>query len=135
MLLKFIRSLLLGMLLSVTVALATAAGEGRDKSPFDFSWVTYLWVIVWAVAGGMVSFYRKMKEGHVRAFNFTEFIGELVTSGFAGLLTFWLCEAAEINKLLAAVFIGISGHMGSRVIFLLEKYTGERLEKFTEAKP
>jgi len=51
-----------------------------------------------------------------------EIIGELTTSGFAGVMTFWLCEAADINGLITAVLIGISGHMGGRAIFIIEKW-------------
>ena len=93
-----------------------------EKDPANYSFLTYAWVTGLATLGGAVNFLRKVKEGSARAVNFTEFIGELVTSGFAGLLTFWLCEAADFNKLLSAVLIGIAGHMGSRAIFMIEKW-------------
>jgi predicted CDP-diglyceride synthetase/phosphatidate cytidylyltransferase len=102
-----------------------------EKDPSNYSLITYLWVVALATAGGAVNFARKLKAGSVRAFNITEFMGEILTSGFAGLLTFWLCEAADINKLLSAVLIGISGHMGSRAIFRIEKW-GE--DKFGSVK-
>jgi hypothetical protein len=44
-----------------------------------------------------------------------------VTSAFAGLITFWLCEWAVVHPLLTAALVGISGHMGSRAIFKLER--------------
>lgn len=99
-----------------------------EKDPLNYGVVTYLWVFALAMLGGAVSFARKLRDGVSRAFNFSEFIGELVTSGFAGLLTFWLCEAADINKLVSAVLIGISGHMGSRAIFRVEKWAEERFK-------
>lgn len=98
-----------------------------DKDPTNYSLLTYAWVFSLAMLGGVVSFMRKVRDGVARTFNFTEFIGEIVTSGFAGLLTFWLCEAADLNKLVSAVLIGISGHMGSRAIFKLEKWAEEKL--------
>lgn len=98
-----------------------------DKDPSSYSMITYAWVVALAALGGTVNFMRKVKDGAARAFNFTEFIGELMTSGFAGLLTFWLCEWAGIDKMLSAVMIGISGHMGSRAIFKIEKWAEERL--------
>lgn len=97
-----------------------------DKDPTTYSLITYLWVVLLASIGGAVNFARKLKAGTVRAFNITEFIGELMTSGFAGVLTFWLCEYAEVKPLLAAVLIGISGHMGSRAIFRIEKWAEEK---------
>lgn len=93
-----------------------------EKNPFNYSLLIYLWVFALAALGGTVNFMRKVKEGAVRAFNITEFIGEMITSGFAGLLTFWLCEAADISPLVSAVLIGISGHMGSRAIFRIEQW-------------
>ena len=108
---------------------AHADAEARD--PFGYPVLTYLWVLLLAVFGGVVNFTRKLREGVVRAFNLTEFIGELVTSGFAGLLTFWMCEAAGVNKMLAAVLIGVSGHMGSRAIFRLEKWAEDKVSRGT----
>lgn len=98
----------------------------KTVGPFDYSVLTYLWVMGLSALGGIVSFMGKLKSGAARAFNLTEFIGELFTSGFAGLLTFWLCEAARINPLLSAVLIGISGHMGSRAIFAIEQWATDR---------
>lgn len=97
-----------------------------EKDPTNYGWLTYAWVFALAMLGGVVNFTRKLHEGSARAFNVTEFVGELVTSGFAGLLTFWLCEAADINRLMSAVLIGISGHMGSRAIFSIEKWAEDK---------
>lgn len=69
-----------------------------------------------------MNFVRKLQQGHVRAFNFVEFIGEIVTSAFAGVITFWLCENANMSPLLTAAFVGVSGHMGSRAIFMAENW-------------
>lgn len=99
-----------------------------EKDPLTYSTLTYLWVLILAAIGGAVNFIQKLKAGTARAFNLTELFGELMTSGFAGLLTFWLCEAAELNKLISAVLIGISGHMGSRAIFRLEKWAEDKFE-------
>lgn len=97
-----------------------------EKDPSNYPLITYLWVVGLATLGGAVNFVRTVKMGAARVFNITEFIGELMTSGFAGLLTFWLCEWAGIDKMLSAVLIGISGHMGSRAIFRMEKWAEER---------
>lgn len=110
---------LLVLFAALAAGVAWASGE---RNPFDFSVFTYVWVMSLSALGGVVNFSRKMREGQVRAFNVTEFIGELVTSAFAGLLTFWMCKGAGIDDLYAAVLIGISGHMGSRAIFGLERW-------------
>ena len=61
-----------------------------EKSPEAYSFITYGWVFALAILGGVVSFMRKLQEGHTRVFNLVEFIGEIVTSAFAGVLTFWM---------------------------------------------
>jgi LydA holin phage, holin superfamily III len=93
-----------------------------DKSPETFSYITYLWVLGLSALGGVVAFARKVREGHARAWNFAEFVGELVTSGFAGVMTFYMCEYSNFAPLLTASLVGIAGHMGSRAIFLLESF-------------
>jgi len=99
-----------------------------EKDPATYSWLTYAWVSSWAAMGGLVSYIRKVREGKARCFNFTELVGELVTSAFVGIGTFWICEYADLDPLLTAALIGICGHMGSRVIFLGEELLNQRLE-------
>lgn len=92
-----------------------------EKDPTHYALLTYAWVLALSLLGGVVNFARKVREGTSRRYNFSEFIGELVTSAFAGLITFWLCEWAAVHPLLTAALVGISGHMGSRAIFKLEQ--------------
>lgn len=99
------------------------------KDPTSYSWITYVLVGFLAIWGGVVGWIRKRNAGMARPFNIMELIGELLTSAFAGILTFWLCEAAEVNPLITAALIGISGHMGSRGIFLIEKWAEEKFSK------
>ncbi len=96
------------------------------KDPFNYSMITYIWVLLLSGFAGVVNFLGKLKAGAVRAFNLTEFIGEVVTSMLAGLITFWLTEAANLDKLVAAALIAVSGHMGSRAIFKIEKWAEEK---------
>ena len=100
-----------------------------DKDPSSFAWITYAWVIVLSVIGGVVNFMRKLTRGISRPFNIVELIGELVTSGFAGVLTFWLCVWSGVSPLLTGVIVGVAGHMGSRLIFILEEKLEQRLTK------
>lgn len=101
-----------------------------EKDPSNYSLITYAWVGIWAMFGGLVSYFRKVKEGVIHPFSITEFIGELATSAFVGIVTFWLCEAAEIKPLITAALVAISGHMGSRAIFLLERWIAKRFSQY-----
>jgi hypothetical protein len=101
-----------------------------EKDPTTYSLITYAWVTALAAWGGLVNFYRKVKSGETRVFNLIELVGEIATSAFAGLITFWLCEAAQFNPLVTAALVGISGHMGSQAIYQLERWAQVRFGKF-----
>lgn len=117
-------------MLGQAVAASMAVHEAM-RDPFAYPLVTYAWVIACACAGGIANFVAKVKAGDARAFNVAELVGEMFISGFVGLITFWLCEYANIDKLLSAVFIGISGHMGSRALFAAERYASRYFEQRT----
>lgn len=105
-----------------------------EKDPMNYSLLTYAWVMLLSAWGGLVSFLRKRREGKARPFNFMELVGELVTSAFAGVLTFWMCDAAGISPTMSAVLVGISGHMGSRAIFHLEQMAESRIATVANKK-
>jgi len=91
------------------------------KDPTSFSLLTYGWVIALSAWGGTVRFIRKVRAGHmsIKQAAFT-LIGEIVTSSFAGVVTFYLCQATEIPGLWTAVTVGVAGHMGGRALEPLE---------------
>lgn len=97
-----------------------------EKDPTTYGLITYAWVALLSAWGGAVSWIRKRKAGNTRPFNFMELVGELMTSAFAGVLTFWLCELSNTPPLLTAALVGISGHMGSRAIFQFEQWVEAR---------
>lgn len=93
-----------------------------DNGPFDAALiVTYGWVVGVSLAGGIASFYGKVKQGHARWVNLGELVGELVTSAIAGLITYWLCRASGVGEWWAAAFVAVAGHMGTRAMFLGER--------------
>ena len=88
--------------------------------------LTYAWVLGLATLGGAASFVRRVRSGESKYSNIIELIGELVVSAFAGLVTFFLCRTANFDEMLTAAFIAISGHMGTRIIFIFEAYLVKR---------
>ena len=100
------------------------------KDPTTYSWITYAWVLLLAGLGGVVSFARKVHSGRSHPWSVAEFLGELATSAFSGLITFYLCEATRIEPLWTAALVGISGHMGSRAIFQVEMILRNRFPNF-----
>ena len=90
------------------------------KDPLSYEFLTYCWVIVLAAWGGLASYVRKLRQGYIR-FSLAELIGEICVSAFVGIITFFMCESSEFNQIFSAALIGITGHMGSRAIFIFEK--------------
>ncbi|WP_296592638.1 phage holin family protein [Methylophaga sp.] len=103
-----------------------------DKDPTTYSMLTYLWVLGISMLGGFVSYARKRRMNLIPRFSITELIGEVFTSAFAGLVTFFLCESANLDPMLSAALIAISGHMGSRAIFLAEDWLQAKYGKYID---
>lgn len=92
-----------------------------DKDPFGYSVVTYVWVLLLAIWGGVVHFIQRLKRGEAKAHNIVELIGEVVISAFVGVVTFYLCELSNFPQILTAALVAISGHMGTRALFVFER--------------
>lgn len=119
------------LLAAITVAVSIAlhsqpAAADADRDPLEYSLREYGLVLALALLGGIVSFYAKVRAGQVAAWNVMHFVGELATSAFAGLLTFWLCESAGAPKLVTICMVGIAGHMGARAISAFEAWAYAR---------
>lgn len=97
------------------------------KDPTNYPLLTYLWVIALSVWGGIVHHIKKLKSGTVTRFSFSELIGDIVISGFIGVMTFYLCEYANFDELLTAFLVGISSHMGTRGLMVLEELASKKL--------
>lgn len=91
-----------------------------EKDPLSYTLLTYIWVIGISLWGGIASYIRKVKSGINPRFSLAELIGESVISAFVGIMTFYLCEYSNVPQVLSAAMIGISAHMSSRTIFLME---------------
>ena len=92
----------------------------HEREPLITLVITYSWMVALACFGGLANYIAKVKARLVPHFSITELVGELVISGFAGLITFYLCQEAHISTNLTAAMVGMAGHMGSRAIFALE---------------
>ena len=99
-----------------------------EKTITGYALLTYAWVLALSTWGGLVNYLSKIRAGHIARFNVTELIGDMFISGFTGVLTFWMCQAAGFNELTTAVFVGISGHMGARMIGKLESVMSRKFD-------
>lgn len=103
-----------------------------DKDPTTFSLLTYVWVFLLAMTGGLVAFIRRLNKSR-KPIPLTEVFvrlgGELIISGFAGVLTFYLCEFWGFDQLLTAVLVAISGHLGGGAIDRIAKIWSAAIDK------
>jgi hypothetical protein len=109
------------------MALQAGAVMAAERHPLDYSLKEYGFLLGLALLGGLVSWVQKVRAGTVQAWNLMSLVGELATSAFAGLVTFFVCEYMNMPAPLTAAIVGVSGHMGVRAIGLLEKMAEKRL--------
>ncbi len=98
-----------------------------NKDPLTYDLVTYAGVLLLAVWGGVVSWIQRNKDS--RVMSVAELLGEIVISGFSGIMVFFICEAHQVPPLMTAALVGVAGHLGSRTIFLLEQRLGDYLDR------
>ncbi len=108
-----------------------------DKPPIDFSQfpneaLTFIWVSFWGAVGGTVRYIQKIKNGYCR-FSVTELVGEWVISGFVSILTFLLCSSSHLDLYLSVFLCGVTAHMGSSAIVLLEKVAENLFSRWMKA--
>jgi len=96
------------------------------NDPSNYSIITYIWVLILSLWGGITHHIKKIKTGVIARFSFSELVGDLFISGFIGVMTFYLCEYAAMDKMLTAFLVGISSHMGTRGLMMLEEVAAKK---------
>lgn len=106
----------------------------NEKTPLDYTVFQYILIIILGAIGGLVARLQILICTGIHCWKCA--LGRLavdsITSGFCGLLAFWACESINMKPLLTAVMIGITGHMGSRAIFLIEKLIISKCKKIAD---
>lgn len=112
--------------LALCLALHALPAWAQDRDPLDYPLRQYAFLLAIALLGGLVSFYNRVRSGAVQAWNVMHLVGELATSGFAGLMAFWMCAWAGTPQLVTAALVGVAGHMGTRAIAVFEQWAARR---------
>lgn len=89
--------------------------------------ITWLWVMGLSIWGGTANHVKKIKDGTIARFSLAEWVGDMVISGFIGLITYYFCVYSGFHEALTAALVGISAHQGTRGITLFEKIFFEKL--------
>lgn len=96
------------------------------KDPNTYNVLTLLWVVTLSAWGGTVNYIRKLQTGTAKKFSIFQLLGEIVSSSFFGVITFLLCEAGHFSPLVTAALVGLSGHMGSKALYLIMRIWSKR---------
>ena len=97
------------------------AASRAASDPMSISWLTYGWVLALAIWGGLVRVIREEKYGTKTWPQLLRiFLVEMFTSAFVGVITFYLCEASNIQPLYTAALTSTAGWMGVRAMSLAE---------------
>lgn len=105
------------------------------KDPLSYPLKTYGFMLAMAIFGGFVSWYAKVMRKEIPASSVFHLIGEITTSAFAGMLTFFACEYLNSPQLLTAAMVGVAGHMGAKVISMYENAAKARIAQRTGLAP
>ena len=96
-------------------------GNDMPNSPENYSLITYLWVVGLSILGGTVRTLTNLKAGMEWKDVFRRWVIDITVSAFIGIITFFLCEYAQLEPVLTAAFVGVSAHMGTRAILIIEE--------------
>jgi hypothetical protein len=88
-----------------------------EKEAFGYPLVTYVWVIAVAACAGLVKYLNSMQK-----FVIGRALIEIITSGFTGVMTFWICKWGNIDSTLLPFIIAVSGLMGNRAWVEFENF-------------
>lgn len=92
--------------------------------------LSLIWFVLIAILGGTVNYISRIKRKEVQGFSIAELIGEWLISGFAALLTAYLCIEAQLSWHMTAFLCGISGHLGARAIYVFENLFNCAMKKY-----
>src|SRR5699024_2252508 len=98
----------------------------------DHNWLSKLaestsswWLIMLALLGGTASYIDRIREARVK-FTVIGLVGDWVISGFAGIITAYVCFEMGWSPYLTAAACGVAGHQGGRTIGLVKNYLSRR---------
>lgn len=117
----------LTLIFSMAFPVLAQAQAAAPKDPFTFPLRIYGLMLATAILGGFVSWYGKVRRKEIAPGSVFHLIGEITTSAFVGLVTFWLCEYLNLPQLITAPIVGVAGHMGAKAITMAERILQKRV--------
>lgn len=123
-------NLVYALIISLYLSGPAMAQDVLPKSPLNYSLREYGLILAIAMLGGFVRWYNAVRRGESEAYDLRILMGELFTSAFIGILTFWACEAMGVQPLVTAALAGMAGHAGVTGLLWAERI----MKRFFERK-
>ena len=124
------QNLICALVISLYLSGPAMAQQVLPKSPLSYSLREYGLILAIAMLGGFVRWYNAVRRGESAAYDLRTLVGELFTSAFIGILTFWACEAMSVQPLVTAALAGMAGHAGVSGLLWAERV----MKRFFERK-
>jgi len=129
------QNLICALVISLYLSGPVAAQEVIPKSPLAYSLREYGLILAIAMLGGFVRWYNAVRRGESAAYDLRTLVGELGTSAFMGILTFWACEAMGVQPLVTAALAGMAGHAGVAGLLWAERIRKRFFERKYGVEP
>jgi hypothetical protein len=100
-----------------------------EKDPTNWTAATWILASGMALGGGFINWYSRTRTNSPHIFNLAEFIGEIFISGVVGLGAYMASDGLGLPASLSAAAAGIGGHMGTRLVFLVEELAKRKIEE------
>lgn len=126
---------LYALIFALCIVASVWAQDQKPRNPLSYSLREYGLILAIAMLGGFVRWYNAVRRGKSAAYDLRILVGELFTSAFIGILTFWACEAMNVQPLITAAMAGMAGHAGVSGLLWAERVLKRFLERRYGVEP